>query len=81
MPISFQRSRRLTIQRRAQQLYGDNCCLVPPPLAVKSCEDPDWAVDEFRWSAPAGGMERVTDFLEFRRERIGELIEKRNAAP
>ena len=27
-----------------------------------------------------GGMERVADFLEFRRERIGKLIEERNAA-
>ena len=72
---------RSLIQRRAHQLYGDVCCLVPPPLAVKPCEDPDWAVDKFPWSAPVGGMERVADFLEFRRERIGKLIEKRNAAP
>ena len=71
---------RSLIQRRAQQLYGDVCYLVPPPLTVKPCDDPDWAVDEFQWSAPVGGMVRVTDFLEFRRERIGELIEKRNAA-
>ena len=68
---------RSLIQRRAQQLYGNICCLVPPPLAVKSCEDPNWDVDEFRWSAPAGSMERVADFLEFRRERIGDLIEMR----
>ena len=54
---------------------------MPPPLAVKPCEDPNWAVDKFPWSAPVGGMERVADFLEFRRERIGKLIEKRNAAP
>ena len=32
---------RSLIQRRAQQLYSDVCCLVPPPLAVKPCEDPD----------------------------------------
>ena len=68
---------RSLIQRRAQQLYGDVCCLVPPPLAVKPCEDPDWAVDKFRWSAPVSGMERVADFLEFGRERIGELIKMR----
>ena len=65
------------IQRRAQQLYGNICCLVPPPLVVKPCADPDWVVDEFRWSAPVGGMERVADFMEYRRERIGELIEIR----
>ena len=50
------------------------------PLEVKPCENPDWAVDEFQWSAPVGGMERVADFLEFRRERIGKLIEERNVA-
>ena len=72
---------RSLIQRQAHQLYGDVCCLVPPPLAVKPCEDPDWAVDEFQWSVPVGGMERVADFLDFRRKRIEELIEKRNATP
>ena len=80
-PTDLSPSLRSLIQRRAQQLYGDVCCLVPPPLAVKPCEDPNWAVDKFQWSAPVGGMERLADFLEFRRERIGELIEKRNAAP
>ena len=80
-PTDLSPSLRSLIQRRAQQLYGDVCCLVPPPLAVKPCEDPDWAVDKFQWSAPVGGMERVADFLDFRRKRIGELIEKRNAAP
>ena len=79
-PTDLSPSLRSLIQRRAQQLYGDVCCLVPPPLAVKLCEDPNWAVDKFQWSAPVGGMERVADFLEFRRERIGELIKKRNAA-
>ena len=80
-PTDLSPSLRSLIQRQAQQLYGDVCCLVPPPLVVKPCEDPNWAVDKFQWSAPVGGMERVADFLEFRRERIGELIEKRNVAP
>ena len=80
-PTDLSPSLRSLIQRRAQQLYVDVCCLVPPPLAVKPCEDPDWAVGKFQWSAPVGGMDRVADFLEFRREGIGELIEKRNAAP
>ena len=80
-PTDLSPSLRSLIQRRALQLYGDVCCLVPPPLAVKPCEDSDWAVDKFQWSAPVGSLVHVADFLEFRRERIGELIEKRNAAP
>ena len=80
-PTDLSHSLPSLIQRRALQLYGDVCCVAPPPPAVKPYEDPDWVVDKFQWSARAGGVERVADFLEFRRERIGELIEKRNAAP
>ena len=80
-PTDLSPKLRSLIQRRAQQLYGDICRLVPPPLAVKPSEDPDWAVDNFQWSAPVGGMERVDEFLEFRRGRIGELIEERNTVP
>ena len=79
-PTDFSPKLRSLIQRRALQLYGNICRVVPPPLAVKPCEDPNWVLDDFRWSAPVGGMDRVPDFLEFRRERIGELIDKRYAA-
>ena len=79
-PTDLSPKLRSLIQRRAQQLYGEICRLVPPPLSVKPSEEPGWAVDNFRWNVPVGGMERVADFLEFRRARIGELIEKRNAA-
>lgn len=78
-PTDFSLRLRSLIQRRAQQLYDSVCCLAPPPLKVKPCADPDWAVDNFRWSAPVGGVESVTDFLEFRRRRIDELIERRSA--
>ena len=76
-PTDFSPRLRNLIQRRALQLYGNICRVVPPPLAVKPCEDPNWALDNFQWSAPVGGMDHLPDFLEFRRERMGELIEKR----
>ena len=79
-PTDFSPKLRSLIQRRALQLYGNICRVVPPPLAVKPCEDPNWVLDDFRWSAPVGGMDRVPDFLEFRREHIGKLIDKRYAA-
>ena len=78
-PTDFSPRLRSLIQRRALQLYGNICRVVPPPLAVKPCEDPNWALDNFQWSGPVGGMDRVPDFLEFRRERMGELIDKRYA--
>ena len=79
-PTDFSPRLRSLIQRRALQLYGKICRVVPPPLAVKPCEDETWALNNFRWSAPVGGMDNVRDFLEFRRQRMIELIDKRRAA-
>jgi len=79
-PTDFSRRLRSLIQRRAQQLYGRICRLVPPPLAVKPCNDQNWSLDNFRWSTPLGGMDNIPDFLEFRRERLEELFDKRHAA-
>ena len=74
-PTDFSPKLRSLIQRRALQLYGNMRRVVPPPLAVKPCADPNWVLDDFRWSPPVGGMDRVPDFLDFRRERIAELID------
>ncbi len=79
-PTDFSASLRSLIQRRALQLYGNICRIVPPPLEVKPCEDPNWALENFQWNAPVGGMDHLPDFLEFRRERMGELIDKRYSA-
>ena len=79
-PTDFSLRLRSLIQRRALQLYGNICCIVPPPLAVKPCEAPNWSLDSFQWSTPVGGMDNVPDFLEFRRERMEKLFDKRHAA-
>ena len=75
-PTDFSPNLRSLIQRRALQLYGAICRIVPPPFSVKFCEDQNWSLDEFRWSKPVGGMENVPDFLSFRRERLEELFKK-----
>ena len=79
-PTDFSSTLRMLVQRRAVQLYGDVCRLAPPPRAVKPCRDSTWSTDNFRWSEPVGGLEHLPAFLEFRHERITELIGKRQAA-
>ena len=79
-PTDFSPKLRSLIQRRALQLYGNICRIVPPPLSVKPCEDGNWSLNNFQWSTPVGGMDNVPDFLEFRRERLEELFDKRHAA-
>ena len=78
-PTDFSSRLRSLIQRRALQLYGNICRIVPTPLAVKPCEDPNWSLDNFRWDTPVGDMDNVPNFLEFRRERMGKLFDKRHA--
>ena len=78
-PTDFSAKLRNLVQRRAEQLYRDVCRVVPPPFAVRPCEGSAWALDKFPWSAPVGNMDRVGDFLRFRRERMGELIDERDA--
>lgn len=78
-PTDFSSKLRSLMQRRAQQLYGRNCRIVPPPMAVKRCDDRNWSLDNFRWSTPVGSMDNIPDFLEFRRERLEELFDERQA--
>ena len=73
-PTDFSPKLRNLIQRQALRLYGKICRILPPPLEVKPCEDPRWFIDHFQWSTPAGAMDNVPDFLEFRHERIEELF-------
>lgn len=76
-PTDFSPKLRSLIQRRAFHLYENCCCLVPPPLKGKPCDDRAWALDNFQWSAPVGGMGNVPHFLKFRGERMRTLIERR----
>ena len=78
-PTDFSSNLRSLIQRRALQLYDDICRIVPPPLKVKDWGDPNWATDKFPWSAPVGGMDHIPAFLDFRCQRMTELIGKRHA--
>ena len=79
-PTDFSAKLRSLIQRRALQLYGNRCRIVPPPWSLKPSEDQDWSLAQFSWSTPVGGMHHVPDFLEFRRERLEDLFDKRLAA-
>ena len=76
-PTDFSFHLRSLVQRRAQQLYGEVCQLLPPGLEVKPCRDPEWDLERFRWSPPVGQTTNVAVFLEYRRSRIDELLQSR----
>ena len=41
-PTDFSRTLRNLLMRRAQQLYGNFCSILPPGLAVPECDDARW---------------------------------------
>ena len=76
-PTDFSFHLRSLVQRRAQQLYGEVCRLLPSGLQVKPCDDPEWDLERFHWSPPVGHATNVPAFLEYRRHRIDELLRSR----
>ncbi len=77
-PTDFSPRLRSLIRRRARQLYGNVCRIVPPPLAIKACEDPNWGLDNFKWDKPVGDTDNILEFLEFRRKHMEKLFDKRS---
>lgn len=74
-PTDFSPKLRSLFQRKALQLYGKFCRLVPPPLEMRPCEDPkNWAVCQFTWSEPVGCMDNVPNYLKFRRREMEKLF-------
>ena len=79
-PTDFSFMLRNLIQRKAQQLYGEICSIVPPPLRVRCIKDQKWSLESFQWGSPVGDMDNIPEFLEFRFGRLRELFDQRHAA-
>jgi hypothetical protein len=73
-PTDFVGTIRALLVRRAQELYGSFCEILPPFLGISQPSSSDWNVSEFKWSDPVGTTEHVERFLEFRRDRLAKLI-------
>ena len=69
---------RNLILRRAEQLYGSVCNLLPEGYRVKDGVA-RWELSRFEWANPVGGVENIEAFLEFREHEIQSLIDSRLA--
>jgi len=73
-PTDFTQYLRTLIQRRAQQLYGAVCNLVPHPWTIRESADPVWSLEAFTWAEPVGSLHYLKQFLAFRHERLARLL-------
>ena len=76
-PTDFNSNLRTLLQRRARDLYGDCCRLLPNPFTVRRAAAREWETHRFDWSEPVGDLTNVAAFLEYRRRTLSELLTKR----
>jgi hypothetical protein len=74
-PTDFAGSIRALLVRRSQQLYGAFCKILPPYLRIPETFSPEWNVSEFKWVDPVGTTKHIQSFLEFRRDKMANLID------
>jgi hypothetical protein len=76
-PTDFSPVLRNLLQRRASELYGSFCRLLPGGLGIRDAVSPEWETSAFVWAAPVGTTMHVASFLEFRRLQLEQLLEGR----
>ncbi len=79
-PTDFVGTIRALLIRRAQQLYGSFCQMLPPFLRIPQTSSPEWDVSEFKWGDPVGTTQNIASFLKFRGDRMQKLIHSSGAA-
>lgn len=73
-PTDFHPEVRSLFIRKAQQLYGSFCQIVPPFLRVRPCRDDKWDIDRFEWAESVGDPNKVSAFLGFRKQKLDSLL-------
>jgi len=73
-PTDFSPLLRNLLQRRAADLYGGFCQLLPSGLSIREPVSKDWATSEFAWADPVGTGDYLALFLEYRRSEMERLM-------
>jgi hypothetical protein len=76
-PTDFSGLLRNLLQRRAAELYGSVCRLLPGDLRFCSAASPAWETSAFTWAAPVGTSDHLTAFLAYRRTELQRLFDER----
>jgi hypothetical protein len=73
-PTDFAFPLRNLIQRKADQLYGGFCNLLPSHLTIRAAAAPAWDVEAFKWEPPVGSMGMVPAYLAHREEKMEQIF-------
>jgi hypothetical protein len=73
-PTDFSFLLRNLIQRKAFEIYGKFCNLLPTHLSLRPAVSDAWSLDAFQWREPVGTLAHVPAFLRYRNEEIERLL-------
>ena len=73
-PTDFGGAMRNLLLRRAERLYGTHCNLFPEWLRIPPAQSDEWNLDKFSWAKPVGDKIGVDAFLDYRNEKLRNLL-------
>jgi hypothetical protein len=76
-PTDFAGELRNLLQRRASELYGSFCRLLPGDLRFRPAASPAWETSAFTWAPAVGTTNHLAAFLEFRRTELQKMLDER----
>jgi hypothetical protein len=65
---------RNLFQRKIIDLYKNDCNILPPGVEIRRIEDA-WELDDFSWPQTQHETENIDMFLEFRKNRIRDILD------
>jgi hypothetical protein len=80
-PTDFSFSLRNLIQRKALEIYGIFCKLLPPHLSIRSAQSDSWSLGAFQWCEPVGTLAHLSAFLKYRSEEMEKLLSDKPGLP
>ena len=73
-PTDFNGQIRNLLFRKAYELYGDICNIIPAFIKIPAPDDEKWELNRFKWAEPVGSVDNVYDFNLFRIEKIAKFL-------
>jgi hypothetical protein len=73
-PTDFNVTLRKLLFQKAESLYKDFCNILPPSIRIPNQENDKWSIENFQWGDCVGTLGNIDDFLNYRGNKMEELM-------
>jgi hypothetical protein len=79
-PTDFNPTLRGLLFQKTESLYKGSCNILPPSIRIPSSVNNKWEIENFQWADCVGILENINDFLDYRCNKMKELMEITSAS-